>query len=86
MNFENTVNSVNIVNISNTVDFNAMRYKTQYNDSSHVLASRETSNSIKRDNFSVMNLWNCPSWNYKLFRNFFCLEIKENDVQLTKNK
>ena len=29
----NTVNSVNIINISNIVDFNAMRYKKQYNDS-----------------------------------------------------
>ena len=29
----NTVNSVAIVNIVNIVDFNAMRYKKQYNDS-----------------------------------------------------
>ena len=29
---QHTINSVNIVNIANILDFNAMRYKKQYND------------------------------------------------------
>ena len=49
-----TANSVNIVNIANIVDFNAMRYKKQYNDSSQVLVSRQTSESTDRDNFFAM--------------------------------
>ena len=42
----NTVNTVHILNIANIVDFNAMRYKKQYNDSSQVLVICQTGNSI----------------------------------------
>ena len=54
LNLANIVNNVNIVNVANIVDFNAMRYKKEYNDLPQVLVSRQTSNSIERDNFSAM--------------------------------
>ena len=69
--FVNTVNSVNIVNI---LDLNAITYKKQYNDSHQVLVSRQTHNSIGRDNLSVMYPSNSYSWNYKLFLNFVCIK------------
>ena len=47
----NTVNTVNSLNIVNIVDFNAMRYKKHYNDSTQVFLSRQTVNFIERDNF-----------------------------------
>ena len=58
---------MNIVNIASIVDFNAMRSKKQYNDSPQILASRQTDNSIERDDFSAMYLSSSYSWNYKLF-------------------
>ena len=58
---------MNIVNIANILDFNAMRYKKQYNDSLLVLVSRQTGNSIERDNFSAMYLSENYSWNYTFF-------------------
>ena len=39
--------------ITNIVEFNAMRYKKQYYHSPQVLVSRQTGNSIERDNFTV---------------------------------
>ena len=41
VNTVNTLISVNIVNIANIVDFNAMGYKKQYNDSPQILVSRQ---------------------------------------------
>ena len=35
-----------MVNIANIVDFNAIRYKKQYNDSPQVLVRRQTGNYI----------------------------------------
>ena len=70
----NTLNSVTIVDIANIVDFNALRYKKQYNDSPKVLVTRQNGNSMERDNFSAIHLSNSYSWNYKLFLNFFCVE------------
>ena len=43
----NTVNTVNILNIANIGDFNAMGYRKQYNDTSQVLISRQTGNSVE---------------------------------------
>ena len=65
VNTMNTLNSVNAVNIANIVDFNAMRYKNQCNDSPQVLVSRQTSNSIERENFSAMYLLSRYSWSHK---------------------
>ena len=45
---------MNILDIANVVDFNAMRYKKQYDDSPQVLISRQTGNSLERDNFFAM--------------------------------
>ena len=72
-----------IVNIANIVDFNAMRYKKQYNDSPQVFVSRQLGNFIERDNFSAMFLSNSYSWDYKL-SNFSVSKKEENDMQLTK--
>ena len=46
---------------------NSLSLVKQCNDSPQVLVSRQTGNSIERDNFSAMYLSNCYSWNYKLF-------------------
>ena len=72
---------MNIVNITNMLDFDEMRYKKQYNDSPQVLVSRQTSNSIERDNFSATYLTNSYIWNYKAFRKS---KKKKNGMQLTK--
>ena len=52
---------MNIVNIANIIDFNAMRYKKQHQNSPQILVSRQTGNSIERDNFSYMSLPNSYS-------------------------
>ena len=56
-NFVNTVNYVNIVNIANIVEFHAITYKIQYNDSLQVHVSRQTGNFMKKDNFSAIYVY-----------------------------
>ena len=57
----NTINCVNIVSIQNIVDFNAIRYKKQYNGSPQLLISRQTGNSIEKDKSLAMYLSNSYS-------------------------
>ena len=71
---------MNIVNIANIVDFNAMRYKKQCNDLPQVLVSRQTGNSIERDNFSAMYLCNGDSLNSEFVYISLALKNKENDT------
>ena len=71
-----------------------MRYKKQYKNSPQVLVSRQTGNSIERDNFSAMYLLNSYSWNYKLFWNILIfylifldfLNYLRNCIRYRKNK
>ena len=87
VNIMNTVtHSVSIVIIANIVEFDAMRYKKQYNDSPQVLVSRRTGNSIQRDNFSAMYLSNRSSWNYKLIWNVSCTKQRREWTQLNKKQ
>ena len=75
---------MNFVNILNIVDFKAMRYKKQYNDSRQVLVSRQIGNSIEKDNFSAMYLSNSYSWNYlNFFEIFSASKNEDDDMQLT---
>ena len=48
---------MNIVNIANIVEFHAITYKIQYNDSLQVHVSRQTGNFMKKDNFSAIYVY-----------------------------
>ena len=48
---------MNTVNIANIVDFNAMKYKKQYNVSPQILVTYQTGNSIERHNFTGLYLF-----------------------------
>ena len=58
-----------------------MRYKKQYNDSSQVLVSCETGNSIERGNLFATYLSSSYSWNYKQFKIFSALKKEENNTR-----
>ena len=78
------MNSVNIVNIANIVNFNAMRYKKQYNDSSHVLVSRQTGNSIEKTTSLLFIFQTITAGTMNVFETLSASKKEKNDMRLTK--
>ena len=66
-------NFVNNVKIANIVDCDAMKYKTQYNNSLQVRVTRQTNSSIESDNFSAMYLSKGDSLNANFFFTFYLM-------------